>query len=45
MKSMILAAFAALSLTSAGVAHSQAASYHPPQYNYYQNNWMAGGGG
>ena len=42
MKNMILAALAALSL-GVGAANVQAASYHAPAHNFYQNNWMAGG--
>jgi hypothetical protein len=39
MKTMILAAVAAISLGSANV---QAATYHTPPHNFYQNNWMSG---
>jgi hypothetical protein len=41
-KTLIRAAFTALSLSSIGVAHSQPA-YHAPAHNYYQNNWMSHG--
>jgi hypothetical protein len=37
MIAMILAA-----LISIGAACAQAAAYHTPAYDYYQNNWMAG---
>jgi len=33
---MILAA-----LIGIGAASTQAAAYHAPTYNYYQNNWTA----
>ena len=42
-KTLIRVAFTALSLSSIGVAHSQT-SYQAPAHNYYQNNWIAGGG-
>jgi hypothetical protein len=43
MKTMI---FAALTILVLGAAAAQAGSadYHTPAHNYYQNNWMAGGG-
>ncbi len=41
-KTLIRAAFTALSLSSIGVAHSQT-TYHTPAHNYYQNNWMSQG--
>lgn len=44
-KTIILAAFTALNLGAIGSAHSQPSTYHAPSHNYYQNNWMAGGGG
>jgi hypothetical protein len=44
MKSRILAAFVALTV-GAGALNAQAAAYHAPAHNFYQNNWMAGGGG
>jgi hypothetical protein len=37
MKAMILAA-----LIGIGAACAQAAAYHTPAYDYYQNNWTAG---
>lgn len=40
MKSMILAAFAVLSL-SIGAANAEAARYHAPSQNFHQNNWMS----
>ena len=43
MKTMILAAFAVLAL-SAATARAGSGEYHTPAHNYYQNNWMAGGG-
>jgi hypothetical protein len=43
MKTLIRAAFTVLSLGVAA-AHGQTAAYHTPAHNYYQNNWMAGGG-
>jgi hypothetical protein len=36
---MILAAFIALGL-GAGAANAQAAAYHAPAHNSYQNNWV-----
>lgn len=41
VKTLIRAAFTALSVASIGVAHS--ATYHAPAYNSYQNNWMSAG--
>jgi hypothetical protein len=43
VKALIRAAFTALSIASIGAAHS--ATYHAPQQNSHQNNWMGGGGG
>ena len=43
MKTVIFGAIVALSL-AAGTAKSEPA-YHAPAHNFYQNNWMAGGGG
>jgi hypothetical protein len=40
MKTAILAALAALSLT-VGAASAQAARYHAPGQNFHQNNWMS----
>jgi hypothetical protein len=45
VKILIRAIFTVLSLGAIGVAHSQTAQYRTPVHNYYQNNWMAGGGG
>jgi hypothetical protein len=39
-KTLIRAAFTALSLSSIGVAHSQT-NYRTPAHNYAQNNWMS----
>jgi hypothetical protein len=39
MNTMILAALIALSL-GAGAANAQAATYHAPAHNFYQNNWV-----
>ena len=44
VKTLIRAAFTALSLNSIGVAHSQPSPYHPPAQNYWQNNWASDGG-
>ena len=44
MKTMILAAVAALSL-SVGVANAQTLSHGAPQQSANQYNWLAGGGG
>jgi hypothetical protein len=44
MKTMVLAAFAALSL-GAGVANAQPVSHSTPLPHGTQYNWMAGGGG
>jgi hypothetical protein len=44
MKTRILAAFIALTV-GAGALSAQAANYRTPPHNFYQNNWMAGGGG
>jgi hypothetical protein len=42
MKTVILAAFAVLTL-SVGIANSGGAEpYHAPAYNFQQNNWMSG---
>jgi hypothetical protein len=43
IKMLIRAAFTALSISLIGVAHSE--PYHTPTHNFYQNNWIAGGGG
>jgi hypothetical protein len=43
VKTLIRAAFTAMSIASIGAAHSE--QYHAPAHNFYQNNWMAGGGG
>ena len=40
MKTLIRAAFAVFTL-GVGAAHGQAAQYHAPANNYYQNNWMS----
>ncbi len=45
LKFLTRLAFAPLSLISTGIAHSQPATYQAPSHNYYQNNWLAGGGG
>jgi hypothetical protein len=42
MKTVVLAIFAALSL-SIGSTDVHAATYHAPAHNFYQNNWMSGG--
>lgn len=44
VKTLVRAAFMALSISSIGVAHP-AQPFQPPSQNYQQNNWMAGGGG
>ena len=44
MKTMILAAFAALSL-GVGVANAQSLSHSAPSHSANQYNWLAGGGG
>jgi hypothetical protein len=44
-KILIRAAFTALSFCAIGVAHSQPPRYHAPAQNFYQNNFMEGGGG
>ncbi len=44
MKAKILIALAALIL-SVGAANAEPHSYRAPAHNFYQNNWMAGGGG
>ena len=42
MKTLILAAFSALWLTTAmNAANAGAQPYRTPPYNYYQNNWMS----
>jgi hypothetical protein len=41
MKTLILAAVTALSLGTS-VLTAQAAQYHTPPHNFYQNNWMTG---
>jgi Spy/CpxP family protein refolding chaperone len=43
MKTLILAAFAALSLGVAAASAEQPTAYHAPAHNFYQNNWMANG--
>jgi hypothetical protein len=43
VKTLIRAAFTALSLSSIGVAHSQPSPYHAPAQNYWQNNWVSDG--
>ncbi len=45
LKTLIRSAFAAVSLISTGIAQSQRSTYQAPAHNYYQNNWLAGGGG
>jgi hypothetical protein len=40
MKTLILAAFAVVSLGVAA-ANSQTVAYRAPAHNYYQNNWMS----
>jgi hypothetical protein len=45
LKTLILGAFAAISLISTGLAQSKPSTYQTPPHNYYQNNWLAGGGG
>ena len=42
MKILMRAAFTVLIL-GITAAEGQAAQYHAPAYNYYQNNWMADG--
>jgi hypothetical protein len=42
VKTLIRAAYIALSLNAIGVAHSQPSSYRPPEQNYWQNNWIGG---
>ena len=42
MKMMILAAIAAVGLGVTAV-NVQAAVYHAPANNFYQNNWLQGG--
>ncbi|WP_428488755.1 hypothetical protein [Rhodopila sp.] len=42
MKTMILAAIAAISLGAATV-NAKATAYHPPAQNFQQNNWIDGG--
>ena len=44
MKTIILVALAALSL-SVRAANADTSSYSAPSQNYQQNNWTAGGGG
>jgi hypothetical protein len=39
MKTLILATFVILGLAG---ATSNAAPYHTPAHNFYQNNWMSG---
>ncbi len=41
MKTIFLAAVAALAL-GAGAVSAPAATYHAPAQNYHQNNWMGG---
>jgi hypothetical protein len=42
MKTLILAAFSALWLTTAmNTANAGPQSYRTPAHNYYQNNWMS----
>ena len=41
-KTLIRAAYAALSLSSIGAAHSQT-TWQPPAHNYHQNNWVSHG--
>lgn len=45
VKILIRAAFTALSLAAMSVAYAQTTQYRTPVHNYYQNNWMEGGGG
>jgi hypothetical protein len=40
----ILAAFVAMCL-GVGAVNAHAGTYRAPAHNFYQNNWMAGGGG
>jgi hypothetical protein len=41
MKILVRAAFVVMTL-GAAAANGQAAQYHTPSHNYYQNNWMGG---
>ena len=41
MKTMILAALAALSLGVAAANAEKPTMYRAPAHNFYQNNWMA----
>ena len=44
VKTLIRAAFTAMSVSSIGVAHSQPSSYQAAGQSYYQNDWMGEGG-
>jgi hypothetical protein len=44
MKTRILVALIALSL-GVVTANAQSQQYRAPAHNFYQNNWMGGGGG
>jgi hypothetical protein len=43
MKAVFRAALVVIGL-GAAMATAQAGEYHTPAQNYYQNNWMGGGG-
>jgi len=38
VKTLIRAAFTAMSIASIGAAHSE--TFHTPAHNFHQNNWM-----
>jgi len=45
VKAFVRAGLMAASPGWIGAAHSQTQIYQTPAHNFYQNNWMAGGGG